>query len=214
MTPSLLLGIVSPSAPVTTLALIGAEVVGVPLIVQTIVPPDGKDSTGEVGLHVLVKPGGKSVTVQNAFAAGMLLALEHVIVCPTGYGTPSTGFGRTILGNTCISGLKTGVLTVPVQCAAAGQVGSPPPEAVTVFTAVVPKAAAPTVTGTLISMLPFGTLVATMQLFKFDAPDAGQPLKDPPIIVIGPLVVIPAGKVSAIVIAAVVGPLVTAIRIV
>jgi hypothetical protein len=94
ITPSLFVGIVSPSAPVATFALIGADVVGVPLMVQTIVPPDGKDSTGDVGLHVLVKPGGKSVTVQNALAAGILLALVQVIVCPAGYGTPATGCGN------------------------------------------------------------------------------------------------------------------------
>jgi hypothetical protein len=84
ITPSLLLGTVSPSAPVVTLALIGAEVVGVPLIVQTIAPPAGNDRTGDVGLQVLTKPGGKSVTIQNAFAAGTGLALMQVIVCPAG----------------------------------------------------------------------------------------------------------------------------------
>ena len=94
MTPSLLVGVVSPSAPVATFALIGAEVVGVPLIVQTIAPPAGKDSTGDAGLHVLVKPGGKSVTVQKAFAAGIVLALVHVMVCPAGYGTPAIGCGN------------------------------------------------------------------------------------------------------------------------
>ena len=80
MTPLLLDGIVSPSAPVTTLALIGADVVGVPPIVQTIEPPGGNDSTGVAGLHVLVNPGGKSVTVQNALAAVTGLAFVQVIV--------------------------------------------------------------------------------------------------------------------------------------
>ena len=52
---------------------------------------------------------------------------------------------------------------------------------------------------------------AIEQLAKLVAPAAGQPLIVPPVAVIAPLVVMPLGNVSAIVIAAVVGPFATAI---
>ena len=84
ITPLLFEGTVSPSAPVTTLALIGAFVIGVPLIVQTIVPAGASVATGDTGLQVLINPGGKSVTVQNALLAGLALMLVQVIVCPGG----------------------------------------------------------------------------------------------------------------------------------
>ena len=63
-------------------------------------------------------------------------------------------------------------------------------------------------------MFPFGTFGAIEQPFKLSAPAPGHPLNEPPTMVIGPFVVIPAGKVSAMVIAAIVGPFDTAIRIV
>ena len=79
-TPSLFVLTESPSAPVTTFALIATVTVGVPLIVQTIFPPAGSNATGVAGEQVLIKPGGKSVIVQNAFAASTALTLVQVTV--------------------------------------------------------------------------------------------------------------------------------------
>jgi hypothetical protein len=110
----------------------------------------------------------------------------------------------------------TGVVTVLVQLAPAGQLGSPPPVTVAVFAAVRTPAAplAATLTGTVTTMLPVAAPAAIEQPARLVAPDAGQPLNVPPVAVIAPLVVMPAGSVSAMVIAAVVGPLATAIVIV
>jgi hypothetical protein len=63
-------------------------------------------------------------------------------------------------------------------------------------------------------MLPVAAPAAIEQPVRLVAPEAGQPLKVPPVALIAPLVVMPLGKVSAIVIAAVVGPFATAIVIV
>jgi hypothetical protein len=107
----------------------------------------------------------------------------------------------------------TGVVTVLVQLAPAGQLGSPPPVTVAVL-ALGLAAEAATVTGTVTTMLPVAAPAAIEQPAKLVAPEAGQPLIVPPVAVIAPLVVMPLGKVSAIVIAAVVGPFATAIVIV
>ena len=106
----------------------------------------------------------------------------------------------------------TGVTTVPVQFkpVAGVQVGSPPPVAVAVLLLGLTAAAA-TLTGTVITMLPLAAPAAIEQPARLVAPSAGQPLKVPPVAVIAPLVVMPAGSASATVIAAVVGPLATAI---
>ncbi len=104
----------------------------------------------------------------------------------------------------------TGVVTVLVQLAPAGQLGSPPPVTVAVL-ALGLAAEAATVTGTVMMMLPVAAPAAIEQLAKLVAPAAGQPLIVPPVAVIAPLVVMPLGNVSAIVIAAVVGPFATAI---
>ena len=103
----------------------------------------------------------------------------------------------------------TGLVVVPPQVAAAGQLGSPPPVAVAVLVLGLAVAAA-TLTGTLMTMLPVATPAAMEQPARLVAPAAGQPLMVPPVAVIAPLVVMPAGSASAIVIAAVVGPLATA----
>jgi hypothetical protein len=79
-TPSLFVLTVSPSAPVTTFALIATVTVGVPLIVQTIFSPAGNKATGVVGVQVLINPGGRSVTVQKAFAASTVLTFVQAIV--------------------------------------------------------------------------------------------------------------------------------------
>ena len=104
----------------------------------------------------------------------------------------------------------TGVVTVLVQFAPAGQLGSPPPVTVAVL-ALGLAAEAATVTGTVMTMLPVAAADAIEHPARLVAPDAGQPLKVPPVAVIAPLVVMPLGRVSAIVIAAVVGPFATAI---
>jgi hypothetical protein len=111
-----------------------------------------------------------------------------------------------VLGTTCISGLATGVITVPVQCAAAGQDGSPPPLTVAEFNAVVPAASAPTLTGTVMTTVPVW-LVSIVQPVKIE-PFAGQPVKilGAAATVGAALKVIPSGILSVIVIGAVVGP--------
>ena len=53
-------------------------------------------------------------------------------------------------------GAFTGTSTVPVQCVAAGQVGSPPPDAVALLLTVVPLAAAAGVTG-IVKLVPAPT---------------------------------------------------------
>ena len=103
----------------------------------------------------------------------------------------------------------TGLLVVPVQFV---HVGSPPPVTVAVFT-VGFAAFAATATGTVITT---GPLVpeAIEQPARLVAPLPGQPESVPPVAVIAPLVVTPAGNVSLTLIAAVVGPFATAIVIV
>ena len=100
---------------------------------------------------------------------------------------------------------------VTVQVPEAVQVGSPPPVAVAVFWVLVALAA--TATGTRMMMVPFVAPAATEQPVKL-LPVAGQPLKRPPLVLAACLVgapvrVMPVGKVSAKVSAAVVGPLAT-----
>ena len=104
---------------------------------------------------------------------------------------------------------ETGVVTDPVQLAPAGQVGSPPPVAVTVLT-LGETAVEPTETGTVMTILPIAAPGAIEQPARLDAPALGQPLKTPPVAVILPLVVIPVGSTSASEIAAVVALLATA----
>ena len=108
----------------------------------------------------------------------------------------------------------TGVVVVPVQAGAVPvHSGSPPPVAVAVLVLGLTVEAA-TVTGTVITMLPVTAPAAIEQPARLVAPLAGQPLKVPPVALIAPLVVMPAGRASAMVMAAVVGPLATAIVIV
>jgi hypothetical protein len=114
------------------------------------------------------------------------------------------------LVSTSFTASITGVVTVLVQFAPAGQLGSPPPVTVAVL-ALGLAAEAATVTGTVMTMLPVAAADAIEHPARLVAPDAGQPLKVPPVAVIAPLVVMPLGRVSAIVIAAVVGPFATAI---
>ena len=104
----------------------------------------------------------------------------------------------------------TGVMMVLVQFAPAGQLGSPPPVTVAVLLLGLAALAA-TLTGTVMTMLPVAAPDAIEHPAKLLAPVAGQPLKVPPVAAITPLVVMPTGKASAIVMAAVVGPFATAI---
>lgn len=111
----------------------------------------------------------------------------------------------------------TGVVTVLVQFAPAGQLGSPPPVAVAVLltlcapVAPVPPAAAATLTGTVM-MIGFVAPAAIEQPARLLVLE--QPLKVPPVaLMLAATVVMPAGKVSFSVIAAVVGPFATAIVI-
>ena len=125
---------------------------------------------------------------------------------------PLTAGGSEVLGATCISGLTTVDVTVPVQCDAAGQVGSPPPDTVAELTAVVLAAAVPTATGTVMTTDPF-TFVAIVQPASVE-PETGQLVNTPLGAVGTPLNVMPVGITSEIVIGAVVGPFVTEIVIV
>ena len=89
--------------------------------------------------------------------------------------------------------------------------GSPPPLAVAVLVPLV--ALAPTATGTRMTMVPLEALAAIWQPVRL-VPVAGQPLKAPLLVLPASLVgapdkVMPVGKLSVIVIAALVGPLAT-----
>jgi hypothetical protein len=115
----------------------------------------------------------------------------------------------------------TGVVTVLVQLAPAGQLGSPPPLAVAVLAAVRTPAAplAATLIGTVTTMLPVAAPDAMEHPARLLAPAAPAVVQlpavnVPPLTLMPALVVMPLGKVSASVIAAVVGPLATAIVIV
>ena len=142
--------------------------------------------------------------IVKAEPAGNLSFVVILVVAPTDPpGLVSKSFTASI----------TGVVTVLVQFAPAGQLGSPPPVTVAVL-ALGLAAEAATVTGTVTTMLPVAAPAAIEQPVRLVAPEAGQPLKVPPVALIAPLVVMPLGKVSAIVIAAVVGPFATAIVIV
>ena len=118
----------------------------------------------------------------------------------------------------------TGVTTRLVQFApvAGVQLGSPPPVTVAVLLTVTapvpaPPAAAATFTGTVM-MIGFVAPLAIEQPAKLEAPAALAVVQlptvnVPPVTLIPALVVIPVGKTSASVIAAVVGPLTTPIVI-
>ena len=106
----------------------------------------------------------------------------------------------------------TGLVLVLEQLASAGHLVDPPPDTVALLTLGLAAVDA-IVTGTVISILPLATPVAILQPLRLLAPVAGQPDIVPPVAVIAPLVVIPVGKVSAIVMGAVVGPLLTVILI-
>jgi hypothetical protein len=109
----------------------------------------------------------------------------------------------------------TGLVVVPVQFApvAGVHVGSPPPVTVAVLVLGLTAAAA-TLTGTVMMMVPVAAPAAIEQPVRLVAPVAGQPLKVPPVAVIAPLVVMPAGNASAMVMAWVVGPFATAMLMV
>ena len=99
------------------------------------------------------------------------------------------------------------VVHVPVPVHA----GSPPPLAVAVFVPLV--ALGPTVTGTRMMMVPLPAAVAIVQPVKV-LPVAGQPLKVPLLVLAASLVgaadkLMPAGRLSPMLMAAVVGPLAT-----
>ena len=125
---------------------------------------------------------------------------------------PLTAGGSDVLGATCISGLTTVDEIVPVQCAAAGQVGSPPPLTVAELIAGLPAAVAPTKTGTVITTEPLA-FVAIVQPAN-EEPADGHNVITPPVAVGAALNAIPAGITSTNEIGAVVGPLAIAIVIV
>jgi hypothetical protein len=117
----------------------------------------------------------------------------------------------------------TGVVTVLVQLApvAGVQLGSPPPVTVAVLAAVRTPAAplAATSIGTVTTMLPVAAPDAMEHPARLLAPAALAVVQlpavnVPPLTLMPALVVMPAGSVSAMLIAAVVGPLATAIVIV
>ena len=120
--------------------------------------------------------------------------------------------GVAVLASVILGGMVTGVFgVVTVQVPDAVQVGSPPPVAVAVFWLVVALAA--TATGTRTTMVPFEAPDAIEQPVRL-LPVAGQPLRAPLLVldaclVGAPVRVMPAGKASAKVSAAVVGPLAT-----
>ena len=103
----------------------------------------------------------------------------------------------------------TGVFgVVTVHAPDAVHSGSPPPVAVAVFWLLVALAA--TATGTRMMMVPVEAFVAIEQPVK-TLPVAGQPLKAPLLVLAAclvgtPVKVMPVGKLSVKVIAAVVGP--------
>jgi hypothetical protein len=97
------------------------------------------------------------------------------------------------------AGAPTSVVTVLVQFAAAGQVGSPPPLAVAVLTRLWPFADAAGVTGMTKAMLAPGASPAAIMQFT-TCPVALQPAGSVPM-------VSPAGSVSLSVAAAVVAAL-------
>lgn len=116
----------------------------------------------------------------------------------------------SVLAITTLAEEITGVLTLPVQAGAVPvHSGSPPPVTVALLTLGLAAVNA-TLTGTVITILPVAAPAAIEQPARLVAPDAGQPLNVPPVAVIVPLVVIPVGKASAMVVAAVVGPFATA----
>ena len=105
----------------------------------------------------------------------------------------------------------SGVVTVLVQFAPAGQLGSPPPVTVAVLAAVRTPAAplAATLTGTVMTIgPPVGDAIEQpAKLVVLEQPDSVPPVA----VIFAATVVMPAGKVSLNVIGAVVGPLATAI---
>jgi hypothetical protein len=148
-----------------------------------------------------------------------------VKVDPVGYW--SLGDMLVVLGtfgclvSVSLTASITGVTTVLVQLAPTGQLGSPPPLTVAVLLAVRTPAEplAATLTGTVMTMLPVATPDAMEHPARLLAPAAPAVIQlpgvnVPPLTLMPALVVMPAGKVSAIVIAAVVGPLATPIVIV
>jgi hypothetical protein len=122
------------------------------------------------------------------------------------------------LVSTSLTASMTGVATVPIQFAPAGQLGSPPPVTVTVLVLGLTAVAA-TLTGTSMTIGPAAP-IAIEQPAKLVAPAAPAVVQlpgvsVPPLVTVMPaLVVMPAGRLSFSVISAVVGPLTTAIEIV
>ena len=135
-------------------------------------------------------------------SATMLLSTVPPATPPT---VPLSATVTIALLPTDTGGVVTVQVPVPVQA------GSPPPVAVAVLVPLV--AAAPTVTGTRMTMVPLEALVSIWQPVKL-VPVAGQPLKAPllvllPCFVGAPDKLMPVGKLSLITIAALVGPLAT-----
>ncbi len=165
------------------------------------------------GVVKLAKPVAASTVPVGVHALAACVTPVVVKVEPVGYSSlvatlyvPGTNGCKVPVASLMAS--ITGVVTVLVHVAPTGQ-ALPPPVTVAVLTAL-GAAAAATVTGTVITIGPAAP-AAMEQPTKLVAPVAGQPVRVPPVAVIAPLLVMPAGKVSAMVIGAVVGPLVTAI---
>ena len=123
---------------------------------------------------------------------------------------PSTPLMLPLSGVVTIALLPTptgGVL--PVQGVPTVQAGSPPPETLAVLVPLV--AVGPTVIGRRMTMVPLLAAVAIVQPVKL-LPVTGQPLRVPPLVLLPCLVgapdkVMPVGKVSVMLMAAVLGPL-------
>ena len=154
---------------------------------------------GFPGVAVPLKIAGAPPMVSSAT---MLLSTVPPDTPPT---LPLSGVVTIALAPTATGGVVLVHAAVPLHA------GSPPPLAVAVLVPVV--AVLPTATGTRMTMVPLEALAAIWQPARV-VPVAGQPLKTPLLVLDASLVgapdkLMPVGKLSAIVIAALVGPLAT-----
>jgi hypothetical protein len=207
-------------APVVMLVDMVPNVVGVPLTVQVIAAPIATvPVVGTVGVHVVVKPAGKPAMAQVAPAVAAAVAAGAVLVqvkLPV-YGTPTWAVVGMPAKDGTMSEAVMATITVPEQAGAVPvQSGSPPPVTVAVLLPPVAERVAEEsmLIGTVIVKGPV-VLVGITHPARLAEPIAIVQLAiAEPLTSTGPLVVMPAGKASAIVIDAVVGLLEIAIVIV
>jgi hypothetical protein len=178
--------------------------------------PAAKVVCGELGeqLKALMLPT-LTLGTQLAAVAVLALMLVQVAVKPviTWPGLTTVGVVAPKVADMSVAPESTAAVTEPVHAGAPVQEGSPPPIAEAVlFPPVAPTTAdVPTVIGTEIVIGP-AVFIGIVQPDKLFEPVATP--HDTPLTKTCPLVVIPNGSVSVIVIAAVVGPLATAILMV